>query len=393
MSAVHLLCLGTYDTSKPRTRILRNGLRSAGVKLEECHESVWEGVSDKSQVSGLLRRLLLLGRWLSRYPVLIWRFLRIRRPDLVLIGYPGVLDMLVLAPIAKLRGIPVVWDMFMSLYDTVVLDRALLRRNSLFARCIYQVENFAVRLADLVFLDTAAHARRIEAMFHLPAGVCGAVWVGAEVEMFEADPAATQSTNQTGTSLHVLFYGQFIPLHGVDTIIAAANLLRDEPFDWLLIGRGQEECRIRHMLQERPLPRVRWLEWVNYPDLRGWMLQADICLGIFGISEKAASVIPNKVFQTVAAGRPLITRDSPAVQELLRHEPPCVYLVQAGCPEALAGALRQHRAAISSSRPLHCHEGISRQIDGLAVGRQFLQLVECRLARGYGKRVWRQNSQ
>ncbi len=48
--------------------------------------------------------------------------------------------------------------------------------------------------------------------------------------------------------------------------------------------------------------KVHWDDWIDYPQLHQRIAAADICLGIFGGSAKAASVIPNKVFQIVAMG-------------------------------------------------------------------------------------------
>src|SRR3546814_8336865 len=76
------------------------------------------------------------------------------------------------------------------------------------------------------------------------------------------------------------------------------------------------------MLAEEPLPKLHWLEWVEYRQLKQFIAEAELCLGIFGTSEKVASVIPNKVFQLVAAGRPVITRDSAAIRDLLPDYPP-----------------------------------------------------------------------
>src|SRR3546814_10781357 len=137
--------------------------------------------------------------------------------------------------------------------------------------------------------------------------------------------------------MHVLFYGQFIPLHGVDTVIRAARLLRNEPVEWQIIGQGQVAPCIRAMLAEEPLPKLHWLEWVEYRQLKQFIAEAELCLGIFGPSEKAASVIPNKVFQLVAAGRPVITRDSAAIRELLPDSPPYTYLVPARSEERRVG--------------------------------------------------------
>lgn len=373
---MRILCWGTYDTSKPRTRLLLEGLRLAGAEVIECRADIWRGVVDKSQVRGPRQRLGIMVRWLLAYPRLAWRLIRTPRPDVVLIGFPGVLDMLVAAPIARLRGIPLVWDMFMSLYDTIVEDRQLLRRDSIPARLLHALERFALRRADLVFLDTQAHARRIEQLFGLPAGSAGAVWVGVETEHFHASPVVQTDTDATldPSPLRVLFYGQFIPLHGIDTIVQAARLTRDEPIEWQLIGKGQEADRIKAMLVEQPLSKVQWDAWVDYPQLHQRIAAADICLGIFGASAKAASVIPNKVFQIVAMGRPLITRDSPAIREMLDDTPPCVSLVPPAKAEALAAAVR---AFARQDRPLvPCHGSLQGKLGARAIGQQCLALLE-----------------
>src|SRR5690606_21901138 len=116
------------------------------------------------------------------------RLLRAPCPDLLLVGYPGILDVLVIAPIARMRGVPLAWDVFVSLYDTICEDRRLLQRDSLPARALYRLERFALKRADVLFMDTHAHARRLEQLFDLPEGSCGAVWVGVETERFPAHP-------------------------------------------------------------------------------------------------------------------------------------------------------------------------------------------------------------
>ena len=40
--------------------------------------------------------------------------------DVVVVGYLGQLDVLLIRPFTWLRDVPLVWDTFLSLYDTVV---------------------------------------------------------------------------------------------------------------------------------------------------------------------------------------------------------------------------------------------------------------------------------
>jgi glycosyltransferase involved in cell wall biosynthesis len=375
---MRIVLWGTYDTGKPRVRLLRDGLRQKGFDLIECHSDVWNGIEDKSRIKGFSMKIGLIFHWLVEYPGLLWRYFQLPAHDMVIVSYPGLIDVFLISIFARLRRVPVVWDLFISVYDTVVMDRHLLVPNSILARLLWVIEWLAIRVVRLVFMDTRTHARRLEKLFHMPYASCGSVWVGAEIERFaEKSELKNDEPNQDRKrTLQVLFYGQFIPLHGTRHIVEAARLLRDAPIDWVLIGQGQEETLIRKMLEKEPLPRVRWIEWVDYDDLKYWIARSDICLGIFGKSDKAASVIPNKVFQIVAAQKPLVTRDSFAIRELLSNHPPCVYLVRPGDGRDLAHTLAQYANHLRKEGKIFCHLELLRQIDAKAIGEQFKKMIE-----------------
>ena len=82
------------------------------------------------------------------------------------------------------------------------------------------------------------------------------------------------------------------------------------------------------------------MPWVEYERLPDELHRASCALGIFGTSAKAARVIPNKAFQALACGTPLVTADTPAARELLRDGESAL-LVPPGDPQALADALRR----------------------------------------------------
>ena len=362
---MHIVFWGTYDTGKPRTRILRRALSRIDPRLTEIHADVWGGVEDKSSLTGGGAKLRRALRWLAAYPRLVWRYLRAERHDVVVVGYFGLLDVIVLAPFARMRGVPVVWDAFLSTYDTLVRDRAMKAEESLSARLVRRAERLAARLADVVVLDTRAHAAMFARLHDIAPEKTAAVLVGAEGEVF---PRVERKGGEGGR-IKVLFYGQFIPLHGINTIVEAALSERGRAHDWSIIGSGQEAARIEAKLAQVDAPHIVRRDWVDYPQLVREIQGADICLGIFGTSEKAASVIPNKVFQALAAGMPLVTRASPAIAELVSDDSPGVYLVEAGNAEALLDGLERFAAergslAATLHLPLQQHfseEGVTSQ--------------------------------
>lgn len=363
---------GTCDTGKPRVRILRDGLRANGVEVIECRSDIWGGVEDKSQIKGIAHWLRLLLQIAFAYPALIVRYLRLPKHDWVLLGYPAVPDIFVIRVFAWLRRTPIAMDWFLSAYDTVVLDRKMVGRRHPLACLLWLVEALAVRLADCVFMDTRSHAARMDRLFRLPPGYCKSVWVGVEDIFFYARPGTGTTTEPDSGTRRVLFYGQFIPLHGTPVIIHAARKLRDRPIQWLLVGQGQDAAKIREMLDEDPLPQVTWRKWVPYHELLGYIRAADVCLGIFGTSDKAASVIPNKAYQVLAAGKPLITRDSPAIRELLDSAPIAATLIPADDPTALANAVAQ---PLPERRTPEALATLENAISAQAIGLQLARLL------------------
>jgi glycosyltransferase involved in cell wall biosynthesis len=261
-----------------------------------------------------------------------------RGADVVIVGYPGHIDM----PAARLsaRGRPIVFNPLVSLEDTLIADRGLGSPGSPKARGLRLVDRVAFRHADLVVADTAAHARYFVERFDLPADRVAVCYVGAEDRLFRPDGGRREGTR-------ALFVGKAIPLHGLDTILAAAALCPELTFH--VVGSGQLGALLEHRA-----PNVLWEPWVEYDRLPDLYRSAGCALGIFGTSEKAARVIPNKAFQALATGTALVTADTPAARELLADGRDAL-LVPAGDPEALAAAVRRLAASPELARELGSH--------------------------------------
>ena len=310
-----VLYFGTYEKSYPRNAQVISCLRRAGVEVAERHVPVWEGREHKwGAGAGAAVRLAAAELRLLRRP---------REPfDALLVGYPGHLDLAAARRAA--RGRPIVFNPLVSLADTLVADRGRFSSGGLSARVLAAVDRRAFRAADLVVADTAAHAehlaratgaRRIETCF-----------VGAEERIFRPGW-------EPGDSFTALFVGKLIPLHGLETILAAARLAPELRFR--VVGSGQLE----RLLGGRPA-NVEHVPWVDYEHLPAELHRASCALGIFGMSAKAARVIPNKAFQAIACGTPLVTAGTPAARELLRDGESAL-LVPPGKAEALAAGLRR----------------------------------------------------
>lgn len=265
------------------------------------------------------------------------------RADVALVGFPGHADVALTRLAALARSSPVIFDAFVSLYETAVDDRAHIPPGSVGAlRCVVE-DRLACRLASLVMVDTDTHGRYFADEVGVPCRKLRRLWVGADDDVMR--PVAAPCDEDTGGRFRVFVYGNFAPLHGLEHVVRAASALerRREAVDVDIVGAGQTEADVRRVAAELGVGRVRFLGRLPYEELAGLMARAHVCLGIFGTSDKAARVIPNKVFDALAVGRPVITADTPAAREALAHGK-TAWLCPAGEPDALADAITSLRA-------------------------------------------------
>lgn len=309
------LYFGTYDRTYPRNAQVISCLRGAGVDVIEAHTTVW-GRHNWSVGLGQLARIARAETRLARQGA--------RDADVVVVGYPGHFDVIAARRVA--RGRPVVFNPLVSLYDTLVSDRGRFRTGSGGAMVVRQIDRIAFGRSDVIVADTATHARFFRETFGVTPDRIAVALVGAEDRLFRPGW-------QPPEPFHALFVGKLIPLHGLDTILEAARLVPEVPFR--VVGDGQ----LASELLVAP-PNVERVGWVEYEELPALVQRAGCALGIFGTSEKAARVIPNKAFQALACGRPLVTADTPGARELLTDGVDAI-LVPAGDAVALAAAVRR----------------------------------------------------
>lgn len=229
----------------------------------------------------------------------------LERPDLIWVPCFRHDDIASASFRARKWQIPLVVDPFISAYAKAVLERKKYPAGSRRAEKMRQRETDLLGRADLVLADTRCHADFFVRQLGVRPEKTAVLPVGAEEELFY--PGDWPEDQE---SIDILFYGSFLRLHGIETIIRAAALCRDLPARWTILGDG--DLRSGLLQQAAGLANVSFEPWIPYGELPKRMARAHILLGIFGDTPQAARVIPNKVFQSMAIARPVITRTSAA---------------------------------------------------------------------------------
>ncbi|MFC8522014.1 glycosyltransferase [Pseudarthrobacter sp. NPDC057230] len=213
--------------------------------------------------------------------------------------------------LSRFGGAVHVVDGFVRLYESRVEDASEASPRSWKAFAYRAIDRLSVICSDMYLVDTKMRAARIAA---------GSRGSNTVVSLPVGAPSWARSISPATKSAPVkfLYYGNYIHLHGVDVIVKAFSHIRDDCEATLtLVGEGSLRREIEILVQDLGLgDRCVFVDPVPESSLRDIIAAHDVVLGIFGTSSKAGSVIANKVWQGLACGRLVITRESPALGEI-----------------------------------------------------------------------------
>lgn len=297
------------ESSYVRTRVLLHGMRSAGLTVFDCS---------------------FPKRARYRYLVSFCKFLFYKgKSDVVFVGFLGQ----PLMPLVRLfTRKKIIFEAFLSVYQTLAYDRKSIAPGGLIAKIVRFFERLSCRLSDVVLLDTNQHIDYFLKEYHLDRQKFRRLFLGADDTLMYPRPQ-----DSAGDFL-VHFHGEFQALHGAKYIVEAARLLPEINFQ--MIGKGKELAYCLELAKRHDLKNIRFIPPVRFDLLPGYIHQAAVCLGIFGETQKTRLVIPLKVYEALAMGKPIVTADTPAVRELLTHREN-VYLCEAANPASLANAIKE----------------------------------------------------
>ncbi len=356
---------GAFDPFYPRTAIIRRGLLLQGQTFFNWRLP--------HRLKAWARYPLGLGQALINCP-------KLDKGTFFFVPAFGHKDVPLAFLIARIRSNPVIFDPLASRYETKILDWQRKSPDSASAKWNYILDLLSLKLADLILADTEAHRIYYCQTFGLNAKKVAVLPVGFDDSLWQLGNEVISKSNRTMT---VVFFGSFLPLHGVDRMAQAALIVvKKEPYiRFLFIGTGQTFNKVKNILAKDTTRRIQLLGWMEEPKIVDLVKrEADLCLGLFGETPKAQRVVPHKVFQAMALGKPVMTLDTPAIREFFTPGEN-IYLCFSSEPEVIAQSLielyhnPERRQKIGSEGYRLVHEKFSPKV----LGQSLLNILEEKL--------------
>ena len=222
---------------------------------------------------------------------------------------------------ARLLRKRIIVDFYVSVYDTVVLDRKWFKSRSFFAKIAGMIDRLFIKCSTaLIFLNKAEkeYYLRVSGVKTASKKKIFIIPVGVDAR----DPVQNHFVNGDSKILKICWWGSYQPLHGLEKIIRAAKIIKEKRLNvrWYLFGNDEKKSLVyRRLLDELSLQDVCTIS-NDYTFANGKLElfltdNCDLALSVFGDSEKSRTVLPNKTLDACAMRCLLLSGNSKATAE------------------------------------------------------------------------------
>lgn len=251
-----------------------------------------------------LRQLI---SYLSFLPAVFISGIRAGKIDAVLLTAPPPFPILAAVALAKLRRAKFIFDV-RDLWSDELTTYGGFEDTSPAVRLTRALEQFAYKRADHISCTTKSLAATVAAR----GGGGEKISVlpnGADLEIFRPLPARNEIADLYGLGdrFVVMYSGLFGIKHGLEMLLEAAEILRDEPeVVFFLLGNGASRDDLLLQVKDRDLKNVIIADERRVEEVPWLIARSDVCFAAVRPEPYPRKVISVKIFEYMACEKPVI---------------------------------------------------------------------------------------
>ena len=203
---------------------------------------------------------------------------------------------------------------------------------------------------------------------------------GADETFFQQDLQAKNYLSlQWKDQFVILYAGAHGMSNDLSTVLAAAQILADKKdILFAFLGDGKEKNHLIEEARKRNLMNVQFIDPVAKSEISAYFQAASACLAILKPLDLYKTTYPNKVFDYMAAGKPIILAIDGVIRDVVQ-DANCGYFCQPGDPRAIAQCILKLKEldpsalqALGENGKQYLHQHFDRKI----IGKYFSDMIE-----------------
>ena len=324
---------------------------------------------------GIVRKTMGHLSFMASSVLLGWRVTG--RADVVVVSSPTFFSIASAWLLARLKRARLVVEV-RDLWPAIFVDLGVLT-NRRIIRLLERMELAAYAAADVVIVVSDGFRANLIAR-GVPAEKVHTIRNGVVAESFPAgsrpDPEIRARLGAGGGECLVLYAGTHGISQGLPDVVAAARQLEDAPVRMAFVGEGADKARLTQRVAELGVSNITLLPGVPHDQMPALLAAADICLVPLRDLPLFATFIPSKMFEYLAAGRPVIGAVTGESAQILTEAGAVV--VPPGDASALATAVRALAAdpARREAMGLRGRSYVERFFDRTELARQYRKIID-----------------
>lgn len=239
------------------------------------------------------------------------------RVDVVISTSPQFFCGLAGYPVKLFKRVPWVLEIRDLWPESILTVGAI--KNKTIIRILEFLESFAYRNAShIVPVTDAFKAHMVKK--GVSADKITVIKNGVDLSFYEPDKVKVRDAliGEYGDSFIASYFGTHGMAHHLETILEAAEILKARAdIKFLLIGDGAEKARIRKLKEENGLTNVIMLDQQPKSMMPEYWAISDVSLILLKKSDLFKTVIPSKIFESMAMKRPIILGVEGEVKQML----------------------------------------------------------------------------
>lgn len=301
--------------------------------------------------------------------------IKIHQVDLVWGTSPPIFQSVTAWLLAKTKKAPFVLEI-RDLWPAFAIAMGVLK-NPILIKSSQWLESFLYKQANQVIVNSPGF---IDYVTERGARYVQLIPNGADPAMF-SEPANGKNYRrqlELEDKFVVTYAGAHGPSNDLGVVLQAAEILKDKKdICFLLVGDGKEKKVLQNHASLRDLNNVRFMPPVPKLEVHRILAASDACIAILKPLEWYKTTYPNKVFDYMAAERPVILAIDGVIREVIEHANAGIF-VKPGDPQALAQAILSLYQNPEQSKQLgkNGRAYVIKYFDRDKIAEQLIQLLE-----------------